>query len=202
MRNHLLMAALGAAMCVSSFGCGDDGSMPIVHDDAAMPPDTDGGAMTETGTLEVSADGAGGTVLVDGADKGVMSSMPMGIELPVGLHSVTVRLSGYVAAEPTVTIVRNETATVNVAVGRDLTGSWDCMSIDGRTTKVAVMIPNSDLNIVGVRGFDTFGLAVNGDSLTYDQMGIVANGTISMAGRGVSITVMDTAGTYTTTCTR
>ncbi len=198
MRNHLLMAALGAAMCVSSFGCGDDGSMPIVHDDAAMPSDTDGGG--SSGTLEVSADVGGGTIFVDRASTGqVMDAMPMAIALPEGLHYVSVHLAGYVAAEPTVEIRRNETTTVMVAVGRDLTGSWACTS----GMRSASMLSADAVNEVIVLDLYTGdGIVVSGDSLSLSNPPVTITGAVSGEGRVIDYTLMGAAGTRTEHCTR
>jgi hypothetical protein len=60
-------------------------------------PSGGGSAEGATGTLVVHAGSGGGTVLVDGAEKGTLDGGSASIEVPAGSHSVTVRVPGFQA---------------------------------------------------------------------------------------------------------
>ncbi len=138
----------------------------------------------------------GATLLLDGIEVGTMPMAPL--EVPEGPHRVTVTAAGYVAAEPTVDVVRMETTMVTVAVGRDLTGRWTC-DRDPRTR----MITMSTLSVEQVEayGFHSFTLLVSGNMLSSGDSRVTVTGSVSPDGREVQY---DSVGgvSFHTVCTR
>lgn len=153
------------------------------------------------GTVMVSADVLGGTVVIDGVDHGIMDTMPMGIDLPAGSHRVTVRdVPGHVAGWDEVMVVGGETASVMLSVGFDGGGPWTCdMSPRSRTV---VMDATTARNTVYAIGLDSFVyLHVNGNRLSSMEGGTIT-GEIAADGRSLSYTFTGTSGSYTERCTR
>lgn len=150
------------------------------------------------GTLMVSADVLGGTVVVDGVDHGIMDTMPMGIDLPEGTHRIEVQgVPGHVSSWDQVMIVREETSAVTISVGRDISGVW----IFEMTPRMrTVVMDASRRNLVAARGLDSFEeLAVNGDRLSSGDGSI--SGMISADGQSLEFTFTG-PGTYTERATR
>lgn len=157
--------------------------------------------MSVMGTVMVSADVLGGTVVIDGVDHGIMDTMPMGIDVPAGTHRVTVRdVPGHVAGWDEVMVVGGETASVMLSVGRDISGVWNFeMSPRMRTV---VMDATSARNTVFAVGLDSFVyIRVNGDSLSSMEGGTIT-GTIAADGRSLEFTFTGASGSYTERATR
>lgn len=191
MRNHSMIAALVAAFLCG--GCGGDSGGPMTG------PGSDASVPTTVGTVMVSADVLGGTVVVDGVDHGVMDTMPMGIDLPEGTHRITVRdVPGHVASWDQVMVIREETSSVMISIGRDISGRWTCTA----GLRMVSMDPERARNIVFAFGLDSFvGLQVNGDRLSSMEGGMIT-GTISADGRSLEYTFTGPGGSVTERCTR
>ncbi|TAK05322.1 PEGA domain-containing protein [Patescibacteria group bacterium] len=164
----------------------------VSHDVALVP------TASAMGTLDVSADVGGGTLVVDGTERGTMDTMPMAVMLPEGMHRIEVQaVPGHVASWDEVTIVRGETSAVMISVGRDIGGSWSC-EIGG--FRVVVM-DATFRNIVAAQGLDIVeDLAVNGNRLSSSD-GMIS-GTISADGQSLEYTFTGPGGSYTERCTR
>lgn len=150
------------------------------------------------GTLMVSADVLGGTVVVDGVDHGIMDTMPMGIDLPEGTHRIEVQgVPGHVSSWDQVMIVREETSAVTISVGRDISGRWTCTA-----GLRMVMMDATMRNTVLAPGLDSFtSIHVNGDRLS-SMAGGTITGTISADGQSLEYTFTGPGGSVTERCTR
>ncbi len=155
------------------------------------------------GTLDVSADVAGGMLMVDGAAVGVMVDMPMSVMVPEGSHVVTVQLAGYVATTRTAEVARDMTTMVDIAVGRDLTGAWSCDSeVDGRFTADVTMNIATTVSSIQALGFAAWGIEVTGLVLSSPIPDVTVAGSVAADGSALMWTTTDRMGSYDATCTR
>lgn len=170
----------------------------IVMHHAVLVPDT-----ATMGTLDVSADVAGGMLMVDGAAVGVMVDMPMSVMVPAGSHVVTVQLAGYVATTQTAEVARDMTTMVDIAVGRDLTGTWMCDSeVDGRFSADVTMLIAPTNDFIVARGFAAWGIEVTGLTLSSPIPDVTIEGSVAADGTTLMWTTTDPMGSYDATCTR
>jgi hypothetical protein len=72
-------------------------------------------AFVAPGTLAISTEPAGATLIVDGKEAG---SSPKSVSVPAGNHTVAARLSGYTPLEKPVTVQSGGTATVSLALAK------------------------------------------------------------------------------------
>jgi hypothetical protein len=80
-----------------------------------------------TGTLIVHAGSGGGTVLVDGAEKGTLEAGTAKVDVPQGSHKVTVHVPGFQAPSLTTTVKAGTEQEVSFALapGEDDTGEGE-----------------------------------------------------------------------------
>lgn len=107
------------------------------------------------GTLAVMTKPCGPTLFVDGAEMGVLSSKDndavgkLDVELPVGDHTVAIRLKGYASVEKRVSILKGETVSVKEVLKRVFIADTRVIMSTGEilTGIMGEKLPNGDIKL-------------------------------------------------------
>jgi hypothetical protein len=107
------------------------------------------------GTLAVMTKPAGTSLFVDGTEMGVVSSKDndavgkLDVELPVGDHTVALRLKGYASVEKRVSILKGQTVSLKEVLKRVFIADTRVIMTSGEilTGIMGEKLPNGDIKL-------------------------------------------------------
>ena len=102
-------------------------------------------ASTLSGTISVQSNISGAQVFVDGKEAG---RAPVNVSVPAGDHLVSVRADGYTAAEETVKVANNSTATIKLDLSPAIGGPIGTLSVVSPVPGAEVFVDGARLGTV------------------------------------------------------